>query len=140
MIKTLILTALVLCAAASAQSHKYPLSMTAVYTEAHSISRTQTTYRDGEYSCTPGDEHNAPVCKTDAEWATQDAMTGVPATALFTLDDGSHIGVQDDVYHREKGFLRCTDLSQDGVEFKGYERGLGDSIFCRLLPESSVWR
>lgn len=124
---------LVLCFAASAQSGKYPLTMTAIYTEAHSISRTETTYRDGEYRCTSGDEHNAPICKTDAEWYTQDAKTGLPATAMFTLADGSHIGVQDDTYRREEGFMRCTALSQDGVEFKGYGRSVGDSIFCQLL-------
>ena len=125
----------VLSTAASAQSKKYLLTMTAVYTAAHSVSRSHPTYRVGEYSCTEGDEHNAPVCKTDAEWYEQDAMTGLPATAVFTLADGSHIGVQDDVYHREKGFLRCTALSQEGVEFKGYGRAVGDSIFCRLLGE-----
>lgn len=129
-----LVTALVaLCSAVSAQSGKYPLTMTAVYTAEHSVSRTETTYRDGEYSCTAGDEHNAPICKTDAEWSEQDAKTGIPATALFTLADGSRIGVQDDTYHREKGFMRCTALSQDGVEFKGYGRSVGDSIFCQLL-------
>jgi hypothetical protein len=49
-------------------------------------------------------------------------MTGTPATALFTLPDGSHIGVQDNVYHQEKGFLKCT-----GDVF--------ESIFCHLLSQ-----
>ncbi len=120
---TLLLAALVaLCTAASAQSGKYPLTMTAVYTGGHPVSRTETTYRDGEYRCTAGDEHNAPICKTDAEWAEQDEMTGIPDTALFTLADGSHIGVQDNVYHHNEGFLKC-------------EGGLSESIFCHLLSE-----
>jgi hypothetical protein len=120
---TLLLAALVaLCTAASAQSGKYPLIMTAVYTAGHPVSRTETTYRDGEYRCTAGDEHNAPICKTDAEWYEQDQMTGIPDTAIFTLADGSHIGVQDNVYHLNEGFLRCKE-------------DVYESIFCRLLSE-----
>jgi hypothetical protein len=117
----LLLAALVvLCTAASAQSGKYPLTLTAVYTAGHPISRTETTYRDGEYRCTAGDEHNAPVCKTDAEWFEQDEMTGTPDTALFTLADGSHIGVQSNVYHHNEGFLVCKE-------------DVSESIFCHLL-------
>jgi len=105
-LSTFVLALVALCTTASA-SGKYPLTMTAVYTAGHPISRTETTYRDGEYNCTAGDEHNAPICKTDAEWYEQDEMTGTPDTALFTLADGSHIGVQSNVYHLNEGFLRC---------------------------------
>jgi hypothetical protein len=65
---TLLLAALVaLCTAASAQ--KYPLTMTAVYTAAHRGKPIQTTFRDGEYTCTAGEPGQAPLCKTDAEWS-----------------------------------------------------------------------
>jgi hypothetical protein len=40
--------------------------------------------------------------------------------ALFTQADGSHFGVQTDVYHHNDGFLKC-------------EGDLSESIFCHLL-------
>jgi hypothetical protein len=118
----LLIVFIAVCKMAFTQSGKYPFTMTAVYTEGHPISRTTTTYRDGEYRCTAGDEHNAPICKTDAEWFEQDEMTGTPETALFTLTDGSHVAVQSNVYHHNEGFLVCKD-------------DVSESIFCHLLSE-----
>ncbi len=76
---------------------KYPLTMTAIYTEGHNRPYEQQEkhdYTSGDYECTAGDEHNAPDCRTSTEWAELERIGGTPTTVLFTMADGVQIGVQ----------------------------------------------
>lgn len=81
---------------------KYPLVMTAVYTEGHNIPNTlpKHDYTSGDYQCTKGDENHAPECHTILEWAELDRIAGTPATVLFTMADGVEIGVQESSVHK----------------------------------------
>jgi hypothetical protein len=48
-------------------------------------------YHAGEYTCTPGDEHYAPDCRTYTDWFVTEAVSYTE----ITLDDGTEIVVTD---------------------------------------------
>jgi hypothetical protein len=113
----------VLALPAFAGGNKYPLTMTAVFTKGESVLLRDSSkiYHVGDYECTPGDEHNAPDCRTIEEWAKVDSMAGIPDTLLFTLADGSQVGVSALSIHEAPEYTQCSP----GVEF----------IFCNLYYE-----
>jgi hypothetical protein len=82
---------------AALAGEKYPLTMTAVYTEGHNLPNKlpKHDFTSGDYECTAGDENHAPECHTIQEWADLDRMSGTPTTVLFTMADGVQIGVQE---------------------------------------------
>ncbi len=105
---TRIFIALLLALTGSALAgSKYPLTMTAVFTEGKIANPTRTTYHSGDYDCTEGDEHNAPVCRTLLEWAELDSMGGTPTTVEFTLEDGAKVGVQSQTLTKVPGYIEC---------------------------------
>jgi hypothetical protein len=87
---------------------RYPLTMTAVFTEGKITNPTRTTYRSGDYDCTSGDEHNAPVCHTTLEWAEMDGIGGSPNTVVFTLEDGSTVNVQSMTLTKIPDYIECA--------------------------------
>jgi len=89
---------------------KYPLTMTAVFTKGKSVllHKPDEMYHSGDYDCTRGDEHNAPECHTTLEWAEMDSLAGAPDTLVFTLSDGSQVGVHSPTIHKIKGFIECN--------------------------------
>lgn len=92
---------------------KYPLTMTAVFTRGH-IDKDHrpsryATFHSGEFDCTDGDEHRAPVCDTPIHWAEMDRMSGTPDTVVFTMEDGAVFRVQSSTEHQLPGYLVCTD-------------------------------
>lgn len=101
----------------------YPLTMTAVFTkgEMSHLHDGEKMYHAGDYDCTRGDENNAPECHTLTEWAEMDAIGGTPDTVVFTLADGSQVGVQTVTVHKVPGFAECRPSS--------------DYIFCSLYYE-----
>ena len=101
----------------------YPLTMTAVFTKGEMSHRHDTSkmYHAGDYDCTRGDENNAPECHTLLEWADLDAIGGTPDTVVFTLADGSQVGVQTVTVNKVPGFAECRPSS--------------DYIFCSLYYE-----
>lgn len=88
----------------------YPLTMTGVFTKGRLLrsSLHETTYTSGDYECTSGDEHNAPTCHTIAEWAQLDSIGGIPDTIVFTMADGSKVGVHSLTVHKIPGYIECT--------------------------------
>jgi hypothetical protein len=101
----------------------YPLTMTAVFTKGQMSNSHDTSkmYHAGDYDCTRGDENNAPECHTLLEWANLDAIGGTPDTVVFTLADGSQVGVQTVTIHKVPGFAECRPSSS--------------YIFCSLYYE-----
>lgn len=98
---------------------KYPLTMTAVFTKGHSVNLSKdATFQSGDYRCTKGDENHAPECHTLEEWAGMDSIAGEPDTVVFTLADGSQVGVQSRTVKKIPGFIVCDAGS--------------DVIFCDL--------
>lgn len=87
---------------------KYPLTMTAAYTEGKNKKSTRTTYHSGDYDCTPGDENNAPTCRTLLEWAEIDRMGGAPDVVVFTLEDGSRVGIQSPSINKITDYVECS--------------------------------
>lgn len=101
---------------------KYPLTMTAVLTPGTITNGYgHATYHSGNYDCTKGDEHNAPICHTPEEWAELDRIGGTPDTVLFTLADGSKVGVQSVTVNKRSGYIECIPTAQ--------------VIFCNLYFE-----
>jgi hypothetical protein len=102
---------------------KYPLTMAGVFTEGKidSLRKPDEMYHSGDYDCTRGDEHNAPECHTTLEWAQLDAIGGTPNKIVFTLADGSQVGVQSPTIHKLPGFIECRPET--------------DVIFCYLYFE-----
>jgi hypothetical protein len=95
---TLIVIVVITTQSQEAQAgEKYPLTMTAVYTEGHNLpdKLPKHDYTSGDYECTAGDENHAPVCHTILEWAELDRISGTPTTVLFTMADSVQIGVQE---------------------------------------------
>lgn len=100
--KRIVLGTLIVIVAIATQSQealageKYPLTMTAVYTEGHDLpdQLPKHDYTSGDYECTAGDETHAPECHTILEWAELDSAAGIPTTVLFTMADGVQVGVQ----------------------------------------------
>src|SRR5438067_4707866 len=84
--------------------------MTAVFTEGKSVllHNSGEMYHVGDYDCAPGDEHNAPECHTILEWAEMDSLAGIPDTILFTLADGSQVGVSSSTIHKIPGYIECS--------------------------------
>ena len=122
--KLLVAFLLTLLPAASAfGSNDYSLTMTAVFTkgEIASTHSPNEMYHAGDYDCTRGDENNAPECHTLVEWAQLDAIGGTPNIVVFTMADGSQVGVQSTTIHKIPGFLECGP----GTEV----------IFCNLYYE-----
>jgi hypothetical protein len=91
---------------------KYPLTMKAVFTKGK-ISKPDRgeMYHSGDYDCTQGDEHNAPDCRTITEWAELDSIGGEPDTIVFTMADGSQVGVQSTTIHKIPGYIECSPAS-----------------------------
>ncbi len=83
--------------------------MTAVFTKGKiaPLHKPDEMYHAGDYDCTRGDENNAPECHTLTEWAQLDAIGGTPDTVVFTLADGSQVGVQSISIHKIPGFVAC---------------------------------
>ncbi len=108
MTKAITLALLTLALAGSAfAGEKYPLTMTAIFAKGKITHVTRTTYHSGDYDCTDGDEHNAPVCHTSLEWAQLDAIGGTPDTVQFTLADGVTVGVQSTTVTKIPGYVGC---------------------------------
>jgi hypothetical protein len=91
-----ILALLVIAASTAFAGDKYPLTMTAVYTEGHNRPDTMPKhdYTSGDYECTEGDDTHTPDCRTSSEWAELERIGGTPDTVLFTMADGAQVGVQ----------------------------------------------
>lgn len=106
--KRSLVLAVVLLESLAFAGDKYPLTMTAIYTEGGITQSTKTTFHDGDYDCIDGDEHNAPICHTASEWARLDAISGTPSTVLFTMADGSQAGVQSVTVAKVPGFIECN--------------------------------
>jgi len=90
---------------------KYPLTMTAVFTEGKSQdSSVRRTFQsgDGDYFCTSGDEHGGPVCRMALEWSRLDSSGGTPDVVVFTLEDGSRVGVQTQTATKIANFIECS--------------------------------
>ena len=82
--------------------------MTAVFTKGHSVNFSKdATFQSGDYYCTKGDENHAPECHTLQDWASRDAIGGEPSTVVFTLADGSQVGVQSETVKKIPGFIVC---------------------------------
>ena len=92
----------------------YPLTMTAVYTRGQSavLHDPKEMFHSGDYDCTRGDANNAPECHTLLEWAEMEAIAGTPDTVVFTLADGSQVGVQTHTMNKIPGFLECAPYSE----------------------------
>ena len=88
---------------------KYPVKMTAVFTKGKSeiLHKSDEMYHNGDYDCTRGDVNNAPECHTILEWAQMDALAGTPDTVVFTLADGSQVGVHGPTMRKINGFVEC---------------------------------
>jgi hypothetical protein len=106
--KIFILTAMALQVFAA---DKYPLTMTAVFTEGKARESSRTAYHSGDYDCTTGDEHYAPVCHTPLEWAELESVGGTPNTVAFTLEDGARVGVQSDTVINIHDYVKCMPTS-----------------------------
>ncbi|MBZ5574584.1 MAG: PEGA domain-containing protein [Acidobacteriia bacterium] len=89
-------------------AENYPLTITGVFTNGNSalLYRGQM-YHSGDYDCTRGDENNAPECHTVSEWAQLESLAGTPSTVVFTLADGSQVGVQSEAVNKIPGFIEC---------------------------------
>jgi hypothetical protein len=107
--RVLMIAVIVLMSAACGFAEKYPLVMSAIYTKGKSVNlHSGKMYHSGEYECTEGDEHNAPDCRTILEWAQLDSIGGTPDTVLFTLADGSQVGVHSPSVHKIPGYVECN--------------------------------
>ena len=89
---------------------KYSLTMTGVFTQGKGalLHNSSEMYHNGDYDCAPGDEHNAPECHTTLEWAEMDSIAGIPDTIVFTLADGSQVGVSSTTIHKIPGYIQCS--------------------------------
>lgn len=94
---TKIMALLIIATSTAFAGEKYPLTMTAIYTEGHNRPDTMPKhdYTSGDYECTAGDDTHAPDCRTSLEWAELDRIGGTPTTVLFTMADGVQVGVQE---------------------------------------------
>ena len=106
---------------------KYPLTMTAEFSEGKSGARTPTPYHSGDYDCTAGDEHNAPTCHTASEWMELALIGGTPDTVIFTMEDGAQVGVQSIAAMQSQTMNKLPDHLTCP--------GRNATIFCNLYDE-----
>jgi hypothetical protein len=110
------------CPQGAPAGDEYSLTMTGVFTKGKGAALEEPNmYQVGEYECTHGSENSAPECHTVSEWAQMDMIAGLPERVVFTMADGSQVGVQGESMHRIPGFISC---------------GAGEFIvFCHLYFE-----
>jgi hypothetical protein len=104
------LTIAIFAAALSALAgDKYPLTMTATFTEGKMREPARELFHADGYDCTDGDEHNGPVCRTPLEWDQMNAVGGRPDVVVFTLADGAVVGVHSLTVKKNKipGYIEC---------------------------------
>ena len=108
------IASMLLIAGSVSAEDKYPLTMTAVFTagKIDNLHKADEMYHSGDYDCTRGDEHNAPECHTVLEWAELDAISGTPDKVVFSLADGSQVGVHSRTIHKIPGFIECSPSTQ----------------------------